>query len=294
MVNICYTFCIMELKQLYRVQDAEKFPKPYLNTQCPVRRVIVGPSGEILFNPDNKHFVYFSRTKEHHAYYIYNKTFKIIKKEVENAKKDSGLSKFDVSAEFICPSHIDFNMLKKINNLFKNYLPPKNIELVSLEYLKSFGNLFEASATHNNKKDFGKNYPEFADPSTYGGAYGVNTEWLNLLKYCTVATKNSVLPVNRVLEFLLETGHAMIIHKRRFKLIFSSNQELLTLLDKVPSERVMNPAFLNKNAPNEIVSALSSIEENKMYSPKKSFDSHFFSRQRKAFKEEYHEIIQEL
>ena len=231
----------------------------------------------------------------HHAYYLYRKVLKIIAKEIENVKKDPYFTKLDLPTDFRAfnyYSHVNTQVIKQVSNLFTNYLPPKKVELVSLQYLNAFSQLFELCATKNSQKSFGKNYPEISDTSTFGGAYGINDAWLELLKSCVVSSKTCTISVNEILEELLDCRHFVEVGDQRLKSVLSRNQVLFSVLDHMTYTSLQNPQFKDKNTPNEITKLLEVIEEFEMYSPKLDLDRKFFQDQRKLFKAEYHEVLE--
>ena len=231
----------------------------------------------------------------HHAYYLYSKVLKIITKEIEKAKKNPYFAKLNLPEDFRAfryYTHINTGVIKEVNNLFTNYLPPKKVELVTLQYLNSFCKLFELCATKNHQKTFGKNFPEISDVSTFGGAYGINDMWLELLKTCTVSSKTCTTSVNSILEELLELKHVVKVDDQRLKSILTRNETLFAILDHMTYSELQNPNFQNKNTPNKITNLLELIEEHQMYSPKTNLDRAFFTEQRKIFKDEYHDVLE--
>ena len=288
---------MIDLRQVHRVQDSSKNSSPFSNNHCPIRRVIVSDAGEIKLNPDSEHFIYFSRTKMHHAYYIYSKVLKIITKEIEKAKADPYFAKLDLPDDFRAfryYTHINTQVIKEVNNLFTNYLPPKKVELVTLQYLNAFSELFELCATKNHQKNFGKNYPEISDTSTFGGAYGINDAWLELLKACIVSSKTCTVPVNSVLEELLEIKHIVKVDDQRLKSILTRNEAMFEILEHMTYTELQNPEFQDKNTPNKITNLLELIEEHQMYAPHLELDHQFFGSQRKHFKDEYHDTLESI
>lgn len=285
-----------KLKEIYRIQGSEK-NSPFLNTQCPLRRVLVSDDGKITLNPDSQHFIYFSRSKNHHTYYLYSKVLKIICKEIDKIKKSSIASRISLPDDFRAfkyYSHLNTEDIKILNNLFTNYIPPQEIELVTLKNLPAFYSLFEYCSTKNNQKNFGKNYPEISDTSTFGGAFGINDLWLELLKECSPISKVAKITVTDVLNELLTCKHLIKVDNQRLKSVLNCNEALLHILEHIQYKNQINPDFLDKNAPNKIINLLEQIEEYELYSPKLKLTKKFFAKERKKFKEEYHEIAEML
>ncbi|MBO4936754.1 MAG: hypothetical protein J6C90_00325 [Clostridia bacterium] len=281
------------LPEMYRVQSLCTDNNPYLNKQCPVKRVVISNSGKINLNPDNQKFVYFSRTKKHHCYYIYNKILKMISAEISKLKKDTYFSKAKLPSDFRAFTyHDNLNIrgIKEVKDIFENYLPPKELELVKLEYMECFRELFEICSTLNSKKTFGTNYPEVPDKSRYGGAYGMNTQWLDLLQVCTKSTDTTSISIDKFLGYLLECSKDIKIKGQRLSEVMDTNQILFMLLNGLKYTHHMNPDFNDKDAVNKMSNALRLIEDKKLYSPTLQLDKRFFSEQRRKFKEEYHSV----
>lgn len=278
---------------MYRVQSLCTDNNPYLNKQCPVKRVVISNSGKINLNPDNKKFVYFSRTKKHHCYYIYNKILKMISAELSRLKKDAYFSKAKLPSDFRAFTyHDNLNIrgIKEVKDIFENYLPPKELELVKLEYMDCFRELFEICSILNSKKTFGTNYPEMSDKSRYGGAYGMNTQWLDLLQICTKSTDTTSISIDKFLGYLLECSKDIKIKGQRLSEVMDTNQILFMLLNGLKYTHHMNPDFNDKDAVNKMSNALRLIEDKKLYAPTLQLDKRFFAEQRRKFKEEYHSV----
>lgn len=281
-------------KEIYRIQGSEK-NNPFLNTQCPIRRVVVSDTGKIKLNPDSQHFIYFSRTKNHHSYYLYNKVLKIICKEIDRLKKSPISSKLNIPDDFRAfryYSHLNVEDIKRVTWLLTNYSTLQEIELVRLKQIPAFSELFEYCATKNHQKNFGKSFPEVSDVSTFGGAYGINDAWLELLKACTVSTETANIKVTDVLEELLQCKHIIKISDQRLKSILTCNEALFHIIDHITYKELLNPDYIDKNTPNNITHLLEEIEEHKIYSPKLKLSKRFFAEKRKEFKDEYHESLE--
>lgn len=284
----------MELKEIYRIQHPNIDQNPLQNVQYPVKRVIVSDSGKIVLNPDSQQFIYFSRSKKHHAYYLFSKVFKIICNEIKKAQADPYLSKLDLPEDFRVfkfHSQVNVQAIKQVKNLFENYLPPKKVELVTLQYLNAFSQLFEKCATKNSKKQFGKNYPEISDTNAFGGAYGINDLWLELLQECIVSSEVSSISIPRLLDELVSCKYKITVGDQRLKSILSGNAVLFEVMDHITRKKLINPEFKDKNTPNNIANLLNLIEENHMYPPTLQLDKTFFATERKKFKDEYRDTI---
>jgi len=283
------------LNEIYRIQNTDiSIPT---NKQMPAKRVLVSGDGAIKLNPDTQQFIYFSRTKKHHAYYIYSKVLKIIQEEIKKAQCDPQFAKLDLPDDFRVFkhfTHVNVEAIKQVKNLFKNYLPPQEVELVTLQYLNSFSKLFELCATKNTKKTFGKNYPEISDTRAFGGAYGINKMWLELLNQSIVSSKVATISVDKVLEEVLNCKHIVVVCNERLKSIMNSNDALFQIMEHITYKELQNPAFKDKNTKNDIVNILQLIEEHKMYPPNLNLGKAFFAHQRRVFKDEYDSVLETL
>ena len=282
------------LKETYRMQSTSTETSPFTNHNLPVRRVIVCPNtGKIVLNPDSEQFIYFSKSRNHHAYYMFRKIMKIISDEIEKAKSSPYFSKLDIPDNFSSYKYftqINYSVLTTVKNLFENYLPPQKVELVTLQYLNAFSQLFELCATNNLKKHFGKNFPEISDTSIYGGAYGINDAWLELLKTCIVCSKTCTVPVTKILEDIVSfkaRAHANPDSQQKF----TCNQIMLKVLEEMTYTELQNPEFFDKNNSNRIINLLELIEQYHIYSPELDLGKKFFAEQRKIFKTEYQDIM---
>lgn len=285
------------LSEIHRVQQSKYNDKDnfFNNPNVPGRRVIISGEGKIILNPDSQKFIYFSRSRKHHAYYIFNKIFKIISDELRKAKQDPKFAKLDLPDEFRAftyYTHVNTEVIKQVKHFFKNYLPPKKVEVVTLQYLNAFSKLFELCATKNNNKTFGKNYPEISDTSLFTGAYGVNDAWLELLKECTVASKTGTIEIPTLLDNILERQHLVKVGNQRLSAVLKCNEPLFEILDSITYRELLNPDFQDKNTPNNITNLLQLIEEHHIYAPTINLDTLFFAERRKEFKDEYHRVIE--
>lgn len=282
------------LNEIYRVQGSEK-NNPFLNPACPIKRVLVSNTGKIKLNPDSEHFIYFSRSKRHHSYYLYSKVLKIISKEIDLLRNSPMGESLKIPADFRAfryYSHLNYDDIKRVKDLLTNYTSPQDVELITMSHMPAFSELFEYCATKNHQKDFGKNYPEISDTSTFGGAYGINNIWLELLKQCTVETKTANISLVEVLEELLQFKNSIKVSDQRLKSVLNCNEALFEILDHLSYKNLTNPEFVDKNTINKITYLLELIEEYRSYNPKLDVNRQFFVNQRKKFKDEYHKILE--
>lgn len=280
--------------EIYRVQNSI-IGEPDYTQQAPLKRVIVSSDGQIALNPDQEQFIYFSRTRKHHAYYMLNKILRIIVSEIEKAKKNPAFAKLDLPDDFRAFTYyadLNINSVKQAKNLFENYLPTQKIELITLETLQAFNELFELCATDNHLKTFGKNFPEVSDMSTFGGAYGINDLWLQLMRQCTTSSSVCTITAVAILERLLECKHLIKVDSQRLKYVFSKNEALFTILDNLPYTTYRNPKFYDKNTINLITQIINKIEQEHCYNPSLNLNRQFFRSERQKIKQNIHDTLE--
>lgn len=288
---------MIETNKVFRIQASEKETCPFLNRTTPVKRIIVADNGALKFNPDSNKFVYFSRNEKHHTYYIFNKVLKIIKEEVAKASKDPQYAKLKLSNDFRAFSYqtnVNIEVIKRVREFFANYIPPKYLELVTLKYLNSFSSLMDECTSRNVSKDKDSKCPEISDTGIFGGAYGINSTWLDLLNCCTISSSTAQLPITKVFDFLLDTSYKAHVSKQRLSFIFNTNPYLMDLLKEMTYKHLANPQFFNQNNTNDVVRHLETIKEQKLYNSAKAEQNRPFSPStHKKFKTEI-QAVQEF
>ena len=279
---------------LFRVQLADKNVDPYYNRHAPIKRVSISADGGIEFNPDERKYIYFSKSMKHHSYYLYNKVVQIINDELKYAKGRPQFSKIDLPenmAKFL-PSkfaslkyyNMNSEIIKKVQAFFRDYLPPKDVELVSLQYLNTFGTLLDNCAIKNSKKNQSLG-PEVSDQRMYGGAYGINDVWLDLLKSSTVITNTTIVKMDKFFDFLLDESFFGEAGRARLNAL-SQEQELIGSFSSLKYNDVANPKIYDKNNINDIVSIVDQIKDCHLYNPKIELSKEYFSEIKSSFKNE--------
>lgn len=283
-----------QTNEIYRVQNS-KIEEPDYTQQAPLKRVLVANDGQIALNPNQEQFIYFSRTRKHHAYYMLNKIFRIIVSEIEKAKRNPYFAKLDLPDDFRAftyYAYLNINSVKQAKNLFENYLPTQKLELITLKTIHTFNELFEACSIDNHLKTFGKNYPEVSDLSTFGGAYGINDLWLQLMRQCTTSSSVCTITAVSILEKLLECKHLIKVDSQRLKYVFGKNEALFSILDNLPYSTYSNPNFYDKNTINLITQILEKIEREHCYNPSLNLNHQFFLSQRREIKNNIHDVLE--
>lgn len=287
------------LDEVYRIQS-DNLQTPY-RSQFPVRRVFASDEGEIVFNPNNEKYIYFSSNKKHHCYYIFNKVLKLVCEQIKKAKEDPQFRHLNLPEDFrsfTWYSAVNRKIIKDVKYLFCNYLPPQYVELVTLKYLNCFSHLFsKCSVEHNTSKNKIKNVPEITDLSIFGGAIGINDAWLDLLNVCTESSATAKISVNDILDFLLEYNYKTKVSKQSLNNILRDNEDLFRILDYITYTELKNPKFYSKNAKNDIAKYLMTIEHSEQFDRLDDSEinvSEMFQITRKQFKEYHDSTLKEL
>jgi len=283
-----------ELKSVHRIQTPDSGLNPITNKAVPVRRILLSKNGFIKFNPNENNYVYLSRTDRHHCYYIFNKVMDIINDNLEFARQNPEFKNAQIPSDFKLPHlfyDVSLSTIKDVQHFFSCYLPPQYVELVSLKYMYSFGELVEKCKVKNQEKDKeDKLIPEVSDTTRYGGAYGLSDYWLELLKDCTLSSKTAKISVDKFLDFVIDVAPEAKAKNVSFRSIMTGGSSLINLLEYVSYQQLSNPTFYDKNNSNRIISCLQAIDDYHAYNKKKELRGPFWAKAKKEFKSEYHEL----
>ena len=286
-----------ELREVHRIQTPNENFSPFASRSTPVKRILIDDRGFLKFNPDQNNYVYLSRTDRHHCYYIFHKVMEIIGENLKFAKADPRFKGVKLPNDFKIHSlfyEVNLNSIKDVQKFFADYLPPQYVELVSLKYMNSFGDLLEQCKIKNAVKRKGSiNLPEVSDTGKYGGAYGLSDSWLELLKACTLSSKTAKLSVEDFLDFVVDVAPEAKAKGVSLRSITTGGTDMFSILENITYQELQNPDFYDKNNANRITSCLQAIEDYKLFNAEKKerLGHRFFARERKAFKEEYHDLI---
>ena len=249
---------------IYRMQGKSSKNYDFSNINCPMKRVIVRKDGYINFNPDNNKFVYFSKNINHHCYYIFNKIIKIINTEIDNYNNEHKANLCSQSLRKFHCYGANINVINEVKKIFLDYFPPKYIEVISMRYLWSFTRLFEDCAIINRtNKVYG--LPEQSDVSKYGGAYGMNSEWLDLLNCCTDKTEIRSFSIDNFFDFLKYKTPRTSKAIADYEALCCKNPLMMEFLKDLTGYEYFNPKFKDKNNLNDVVSLIEEIERQHLY-----------------------------
>ena len=285
-----------ELREVHRIQTPNENFSPFASRSTPVKRILIDDKGFLKFNPDQNNYVYLSRTDRHHCYYIFHKVMEIIGENLKAAKADPKFKGAKIPSDFKIYSlfyEVNLNSIKDVQKFFADYLPPQYVELVSLKYMNSFGDLLEQCKIKNAVKRKGAiSLPEVSDTGKYGGAYGLSDSWLELLKACTLSSKTAKLSVDAFLDFIVDVAPEAKAKGISLRSITTGGTDMFGILESITYQELQNPDFYDKNNTNRITSCLQAIEDYKLFNAEKreKLGHRFFARERKAFKEEYHDL----
>lgn len=254
--------------KLYRVQASLKSSQlnPYLYPNYPIRRVIVNhqdSDGAITYNPNSFNYIYFSRSIEHHCYYIYNKVLKIIISQLD-PRINPEVKKLNLPENFNKYQFLEFKskkIIQEVQNFFKNYLPKQEVELVTLRYLYSLEELMRLCSVKQSNTQKINNTLEYSDIRIYKGSYGMNDAWLGLLECCTVDTKLGILDFDKFFNFLKDIPPIKQQGRNSLALIFKDNEILFDFLSQIIYTEYRNPQFSSKNNINEIIRHATAIKD---------------------------------
>lgn len=125
---------------------------------------------------DSNHYIYFSRTKNHHYYFAIRRIRQLLNKVVLN-NTPYNISNKELENE---------ESFKKITNIVLNKENLKSLKSISLIIDNTYCQLLKANSVYNMLK---KNSPyliERVDRKIYGGGYGISNAWLDLLNDLTL------------------------------------------------------------------------------------------------------------
>ncbi|MBQ4558025.1 MAG: hypothetical protein IJA61_01450 [Clostridia bacterium] len=266
------------------------------------KRVDVLSSGDVDFK-DMQSYLYLSKTKGHHSYFLFIKMLDLIDSELKFIKSNEYYKKAQLpenvselmhtSRQNGTYSKLNTKLLKEVQAFFKEYLPSESVELVSLEYLNSFNELINTCAISNSVKEEGDQSPEITDTGKSGGSYGVNGVWADLLRRSVVSSSTSSLSMNSFFDFLIEESYFGYKSRGKFSEIIE-DEGFAKVLSQLPYVTKKNGVFLQSNNTNGIISDIQRIEKDHIYPQGIVLSPTYFTKQRAAFKAEVKEVRSEL
>ena len=263
----------IELSTFYRSQCLYE---DKVVTTMPAHRVSLTKDLEIVFNPDNSKYVYFSPTKIHHNYYMIKKMVDTINDFLRKMNKES-----------LCISERDFRNYEKIKKAcvsLGNLKKEVRIESVSLDFLASVEKFVLECSIENRKKKEGQLIPERTDRRVCGGGLGLAEDWLELLKLTTLYSRRKVFQLEDFLDFVLE--------KKNKKL---SRIQACDLYELKNPRVCLVKHIVGKDSINQIYRAIDNIYENQEYNETNEvLTKAYFEQERKLLKKERGEAVKQI
>lgn len=242
----------------------------------PIKRITLTKDKEILFNPDQDRYIFFSPNYMHHTYYM-------IKKMMDTM--NAFLAK--LNKERLCISGRDFgdiNKIKKACNCLGMLKKEIRIESLSILYLAQVKKLIDDCSIDTQLKLAGQHIPEKTDRRVHGGGLGLTDDWLELLKYTSLFVKTKTFDLDNFFELLLEKKQKKLNMMQLCEMFESQHLTLHKL--KHISE---------KNAINNIYQSIDNIFEKNEYNPRnKALNEAYFSSQRRLIKKDRNQALIEM
>lgn len=226
--SILENISLEKASMLYRFQGGNSYPS--FNIQ--------GDSCKIAHS---NHYTYFSKSIEHHKYFVSKRLRQIINKMV-----------FEEKGLVISNRHLaDIDFYKKV---IKDIASSEKVsDLQSLRFLidSNFIELIEQNYEYNSDKTKGSKIIERVDRRISGGGYGIGNEWISLFNSLTILylkkdiTRDNLIAMLKVIrsgyksktesvEFLTEPINQIIINNAIYSDFtkFRIMESLEEILDK--------------------------------------------------------------
>ncbi len=264
------------LHRLYRFQNDSEFS----NYQMSIKRFDIDLEGSLNFSSSNGlklRYVYFSKSFEHHKYFIYLKLTKCIKNIIkENLIKD--FNYIQLMNDNIVNKMI-FNFIEENKDFFK-------FNSIRLLFTDRFAKLLNESAVISqieNVKD--RLYLELNDINKFDGVYAVSIPWLNLTTNISLIYETGKINFSDILLFLELMKFNMEVRRDGYK---------KESVDPTPFIKESMNLITNKNiySDSNIININNDIDKlirTKLYLPNSPFDKAPQS-ERKLLIEEYEQI----
>ena len=203
---------------------------------------------------DSKHYIYFSRTKNHHYYFTIRRIRQLLNKVVLNDTPYS-ISNKELENE---------ESFKKITNIVLNQENLKGLKSISLVCDNAYYQLLKENSSCNMAKKVSPYLIERVDRKMYGGGYGVSNAWLNLLNDLTLFSSCIRITSVDILNILK--------NMRREKKL-ASPYLISSIFDTKERTYRMSDNLYNDFHKYNIMNDLETIYEEKLYFEDSSFGS---------------------
>ena len=263
----------ININSLYRGQCLYE-DKPIQS--MPYKRISITKEKELIFNPNQDKYVFFSPSYIHHMYYLIKKMIDTMNSFLQKMNKD-----------YLLINGRDFNNYDKIKKVCESLGMLKKeirLESFSILYLAQVKNFINDCSIDSQFKFAGQHIPERTDKRVCGGGLGLSEDWLELLKYTTLFIKTKTFKLEDFLAFVLEKKN-----KRLTRTEICEMFELKNLtLHKVKH-------ITEKNAINKIYNSIGNIFQKKEYNlQNKNLTDSYFANQRRIIKRDRNNAILEL
>lgn len=234
--NILGNIDSQKASMLYRFQGGNSYPSFNIRgDSCKVDQA--------------NHYTYFSKSINHHGYFVSKRLRQIVGKIILE-EKGLVLSNYNLQNNDFYKKVKKQIMLQKINNL------------ESLRFLvdSEFIELIEQNYEYNDGKTKGIKIIERVDRRVYGGGYGIGSEWLNLLNLLTILYAKKEITRDNVIVMLsaVRSGYASKIDSVKF---LSSN----------PNQVIINKAIYSDFTKFKIMQSLEQIVDKGLYKKDSEF-----------------------
>ncbi len=173
-----------KLKNLYRYQSNNIIGNSF--------RHLIIDKNQPNIEMDFRNNIYFSKSYDHHKYFIRKKLKSIINKMLIEENLPT-ITKYNMSV---------LNSYNQILcSIIDNY-ELYNHESIHLIFSNKLLNLIKENSIKQENKIKGLALPELADRRKNGGAYGISNDWLELLNNLTLFYKKINIDYNDVLNYL--------------------------------------------------------------------------------------------
>lgn len=204
---------------------------------------------------DFKNNIYFSKSYDHHKYFI-------------RKKLKTGINKILIDNRLPIINKYNMSVLDNYNQILcaviDNYELFNN-ESIHLVFSNKLLNLIKENSIKQEDKIKGLNLPELADRRKNGGAYGISNDWLELLNNLTLFYKKINIDYNDVLNYLYKV-----------KLNYLSNRkwDVVQFLDEKIPTTYINEYIYCPYHKYKILENMETIIQNKNYIKNSNLHKH--------------------
>lgn len=226
-----------DARTFYRFQGGNSYP--FFNIQ-----------GDTCKVSNSKHYTYFSKSINHHKYFISKRLTQLVGGIV--------LDKTGVSfTKRRLYSHDEYKTIQKC--------VAESEKLDSLESIRfivsdTFNELLETNFKHNDGKEKGSRIIERVDRKIYGGGYGVSDEWLKLFNLLTIVYGRQIITKNDILTML-----------KNIRMGYKTRVESISFLKNTDITYAINSNIYSDFIKYEIKEALEEIIDKELYNKDSKF-----------------------